>query len=194
LLNELSYVIQIVALRDIAVDEELCHSYGDCTMHRAARQLNLRDTFGFDCQCDLCEVSVGDIPNKFRDDLQATQTNGPSPLAIRDFFSTQRSSYSLNRVVNTDAWLLEMLCEPSEYAEVVQRAGFLCREAQLLELSDGCGESDEAKAVSLMEEVVRALQTVCGPFNVELYQARGKLMTSYLTAGRVITHQRLVTV
>eukprot|EP01034_Spumella_vulgaris_P022297 gene22297-28413_t len=187
-------LLEIVALRDIGAGEELCHSYCDCTFPRALRQHNLRSTFGFDCHCELCSTSSSPHEHVLSGLRNAhdLSSRSPSPVAIRDFF---RSLGHARPLLNTDVWLLESACEQNEYSDALQQAGALCREAQMIDLSSEDHisgekekeekEKEEKKATRLLESAVTLMQRVCGPFHMELYQMRGMLMTSYLTAGNI---------
>ena len=81
-------MLQVVALRPIAVGEELCHSYTDLSSPTEIRQQKLRAIYGFECRCSRCSASaapaleqsvevssafVADIPNCMDD-----------PKALRD--------------------------------------------------------------------------------------------------------------
>ncbi|KAJ6476933.1 hypothetical protein C8R45DRAFT_833764 [Mycena sanguinolenta] len=47
-------LMQVIALRDIASDEEILTSYVDTTLPKAQRQASLRETYLFSCACTLC--------------------------------------------------------------------------------------------------------------------------------------------
>jgi hypothetical protein len=51
-LNELT----IHAFKDIEEGEEVTMSYLDGSGNYAVRQLNLKNSFGFDCACELCSL------------------------------------------------------------------------------------------------------------------------------------------
>lgn len=46
--------VQIVALRDISMGEELAHSYTDVTASTTMRREKLRKIYGFNCECERC--------------------------------------------------------------------------------------------------------------------------------------------
>ncbi|KIJ63125.1 hypothetical protein HYDPIDRAFT_182437 [Hydnomerulius pinastri MD-312] len=52
-------IMNIVALRDIAPDEEVLTAYIDTTLPRSLRQEALKETYSFQCQCTLCEMPTG---------------------------------------------------------------------------------------------------------------------------------------
>ncbi|KAF7350303.1 Histone-lysine N-methyltransferase ASHR1 [Mycena venus] len=53
-------LMQVVALRDIAPDEEILTAYIDTTLPKAMRQASLRETYLFSCTCTLC-ASAPDV-------------------------------------------------------------------------------------------------------------------------------------
>lgn len=51
-----------MAIRDIQKGEEICDSYIDITMSTKQRKKELKEQYGFDCQCERCiETDVGKI-------------------------------------------------------------------------------------------------------------------------------------
>lgn len=54
-----------IAVRHIAAGEEVTHSYVDCGMPTAERKARLRKGYGFDCDCERCQVddAQGDAPD-----------------------------------------------------------------------------------------------------------------------------------
>ncbi|KAG2363956.1 hypothetical protein BDR07DRAFT_1402899 [Suillus spraguei] len=46
--------MQVAALRDISPNEEILTSYIDTTLPRSLRQVALKETYDFTCQCELC--------------------------------------------------------------------------------------------------------------------------------------------
>ncbi|KAJ6529128.1 hypothetical protein DFH09DRAFT_1327370 [Mycena vulgaris] len=53
-------LMQVIALRAIAADEEILTAYVDTTLPKALRQAALRDTYLFSCECQLC-TAVADV-------------------------------------------------------------------------------------------------------------------------------------
>ncbi|KAJ7135808.1 hypothetical protein C8R44DRAFT_952340 [Mycena epipterygia] len=53
-------LMQVIALRVIAADEEILTAYVDTTLPKAMRQLSLRETYLFSCACEMCS-SVPDV-------------------------------------------------------------------------------------------------------------------------------------
>ncbi|KAF9041192.1 hypothetical protein BJ165DRAFT_1350186 [Panaeolus papilionaceus] len=50
--------MSLYALRDIHVDEEVLHSYADCTHSREKRMQKLFNCYKFSCDCPWCDVRV----------------------------------------------------------------------------------------------------------------------------------------
>ncbi|KAJ7487905.1 hypothetical protein FB451DRAFT_729135 [Mycena latifolia] len=57
-------LMQVVALRQIAADEEILTAYVDTTLPKAMRQASLRETYLFSCGCQLCSSVVGVDPRE----------------------------------------------------------------------------------------------------------------------------------
>ncbi|KAH7907614.1 hypothetical protein BJ138DRAFT_1159733 [Hygrophoropsis aurantiaca] len=57
-------LMQVVAIRDIAENEEVLTAYIDTTLPRFLRQESLRETYDFDCQCPICTHHVGVDPRE----------------------------------------------------------------------------------------------------------------------------------
>ncbi|EGO03364.1 hypothetical protein SERLA73DRAFT_174827 [Serpula lacrymans var. lacrymans S7.3] len=57
-------LMQVVAIRDIEVDEEILTAYIDTTLPRFSRQKFLKETYNFDCQCPSCTKYSGVDPRE----------------------------------------------------------------------------------------------------------------------------------
>lgn len=51
-------LIHVVAIQDIQANAELFTSYIDITLPRAQRQKDLKETYNFTCECELCKQST----------------------------------------------------------------------------------------------------------------------------------------
>lgn len=67
-----SSTMVMVALRDIAADEEICISYlDDCQRGRSrhSRRKHLRENYVFECLCQKCEGEVGEVSETSEEDI-----------------------------------------------------------------------------------------------------------------------------
>ncbi|KAJ7190687.1 hypothetical protein GGX14DRAFT_603642 [Mycena pura] len=57
-------LMHVIALREIAADEEILTAYVDTTLPRAIRHAALQETYCFTCACSLCASNVGVDPRE----------------------------------------------------------------------------------------------------------------------------------
>lgn len=60
--------VRLVANRDIASDDDISLSYTDNLMTTDRRRLNLRQSFGIECECSLCDTGGAGDSSPTRDD------------------------------------------------------------------------------------------------------------------------------
>lgn len=54
-----------IAIRDIEKGEEICDSYIDITLPSKKRKKELKDQYGFECQCERCQLQDTEMIKKF---------------------------------------------------------------------------------------------------------------------------------
>ncbi|KAF8805220.1 SET domain-containing protein [Phlegmacium glaucopus] len=97
-------LMQVVALKYIAPDEEILTAYIDTTLPRERRQKLLKDTYHFTCRCRLC-VPPMDSPIDWREVMWCPKTcGGVCPLPTEET-SLVRCSKCKTPVRDTDAVL-----------------------------------------------------------------------------------------
>ncbi|KAI0263133.1 hypothetical protein BC834DRAFT_828026 [Gloeopeniophorella convolvens] len=94
---------QVIALRDIAPDEEIFTSYIDTTLPKAQRQAVLSVTYNFSCECTLCSQPPGPDPREAL--LCPKNCGGTCPFPSEGKDPLTRCSKCKSAVAATDAVL-----------------------------------------------------------------------------------------
>ena len=98
-------LLECIALADVAAGTECVHSYVDLTYGNSERQLHIKSTYDFECNCGRCVLSDrSSVPAstallRFCDTIELLTLN---PLGLRQFLRENFAS---------DASVLQQICE-----------------------------------------------------------------------------------
>ena len=185
-------VLEIVALTSIEMGTELCHSYIDCCLSRKERIQKLCESYHFICKCPRCS-------DTFTERVPAQVTTLADPfqvkLCIENFikegkkekatmFDTDErenhkkevNDVSSSSLVEVDKLTRQIRVTPDIYQSVLNKSSYLCLQYEH-------SQEDPIETVQYLEEAVGILHQVCGPYHIELYKARGLLLSAYLLNG-----------
>ncbi|KAJ7175867.1 hypothetical protein C8R46DRAFT_1174602 [Mycena filopes] len=157
--------MEIVALRDISPDEEICLTYLDPALLQARQQI-FRLSYGFECRCTSCLFfeKVGPIPTPPTDaDVAETFRNashdGPHALAL----SSGQTLLALYRLIYPPNYpqigmhLLELAKTSWNYESVVKREcrTYLNKAKEILQILGPEGDEDGPQAeINTLESVL----------------------------------------
>lgn len=166
--------LRIIAVKEIAIDEEITHSYTDLSLPTEGRRNKLRSVYGFECQCCRCASGTNISPASRASLLSLLEEAVTDPLRIRDILSN-------NKITNTEVeHLITATYSTDKIHEVV-----ITEVAKLIDQSKRVSLIDENNkdATQLLERALQLLQGVFRPLNFEIYKVKALIFHLYLLEG-----------
>ena len=179
----------MVALPGLRAGEQLTHSYVDLAQPTTARQLKLKETYGFSCLCGRCnaqnEFRTGEankvlICKDFAEsgsieaDIQLSLTSGTTSLSTPIIEPKEDTCISIDVESALNAVRVDSALVKKAFAE----AGRWQRQAAVAGLADDAlaGAREESRC---LENALESLRGACGPFHFEVYKVRTTFCFKY---------------
>ncbi len=162
--------LRIIAVKEIAIDEEITHSYTDLSLPTEGRRNKLRNVYGFDCQCCRCVSNTSILPESRISLLSLVEEAATDPLRIKDILSN-------NKITNAEVeHLITATYSTSNNQEVVTEAAALIDQSKKASLID----ENNKDAIQLLERALQLLQGVFHPLHFEIYKVKALIFHLYL--------------
>ena len=103
-LRSSSPVMEVVAAQDVPLGHELTHSYVELVSSKNSRLTNLKEIFGFECQCDRCCLTnnIGDRSLEYKLGIKGNYDSSTTRFQI-----WLPKNYSLLSPMDLVRWILQ---------------------------------------------------------------------------------------
>ncbi len=166
-------ILRIIAVKEIAIDEEITHSYTDLALPTESRKNKLKSVYGFDCACCRCSAGAN-TPSASREGLlRLLEEAATDPLWTRDMLSN-------NRISNLELeYLITATYSARNSREVTDEVAALVDQSKKVSLID----EKNKDAIQLLEKALLLLQGIFHPLHFEIYKVKALIFHLYLLEG-----------